>query len=54
MPAAFNLDSRLALNSLSALERVTVTADVLLSGHGEPWRDGVGRAVLAARAAGPS
>lgn len=52
MPASFNLDSRQALDSLSALEQAY--ADVLLPGHGEPWREGVAQAVRAARAAGPS
>ncbi|HWO71663.1 MAG TPA: MBL fold metallo-hydrolase [Actinomycetota bacterium] len=52
MPAALNRDSREALASLSRLE--AVAADLLLPGHGEPWREGLAEAVERARRAGIS
>lgn len=52
MPSALNKDSDQALASLAAFE--PVPADVVLPGHGEPWRDGSAAAVKAARAAGRS
>jgi glyoxylase-like metal-dependent hydrolase (beta-lactamase superfamily II) len=52
MPSAFNRDTPRALLSLGALDRMT--ADVLLPGHGEPWTEGVARAVQLAREAGRS
>lgn len=52
MPGAFNRDSARALASLDRL--AGIEADVVLPGHGEPWRDGVAEAVRLARAAGPS
>jgi glyoxylase-like metal-dependent hydrolase (beta-lactamase superfamily II) len=48
MPKHTNVDYAQCFQSLSALENVE--ADVLLVGHGEPWRDGVAAAVAAARA----
>lgn len=52
MPSGFNHDTPQALASLAALSGVS--ADVVLPGHGEPWRDGVAAALDAARAAGTS
>jgi glyoxylase-like metal-dependent hydrolase (beta-lactamase superfamily II) len=52
MPSAFNVDNAQALESLGALEGVEV--QVVLPGHGEPWRDSPAAAVSAARAAGRS
>ena len=52
MPSGLNQNSKQALESLALLE--TTGASVLLPGHGEPWRQGVGAAVSAARAAGMS
>jgi hypothetical protein len=51
-PAGFNVSSEQALDSLSRIEGVE--ADVVLSGHGDPWTGGVAAAVEAARSAGPS
>lgn len=48
MPRAMNESNAGALESLDALE--PIQADVLLPGHGEPWRDGVEAAVRQARA----
>ena len=48
MPRAMNESNAQALRSLDALE--PVEAEVMLFGHGEPWRDGVGTAVRQARA----
>jgi glyoxylase-like metal-dependent hydrolase (beta-lactamase superfamily II) len=50
--AAATKDVAQALASLDRLE--DVEANVLLPGHGEPWRSGVAEAVRLARAAGPS
>jgi glyoxylase-like metal-dependent hydrolase (beta-lactamase superfamily II) len=52
MPSAFNVSTDECFSSLSALEGLS--ADVLLPGHGDPWREGVGGAVERARAAGRS
>lgn len=52
MPRALNRDSRQALQSLARLEDLPV--DMILPGHGEPWTQGVLRAVRFARDAGPS
>jgi glyoxylase-like metal-dependent hydrolase (beta-lactamase superfamily II) len=49
MPRAMNESNAQALNSLDQLE--PADAEVMLFGHGEPWRDGVGDAVRQARAA---
>jgi glyoxylase-like metal-dependent hydrolase (beta-lactamase superfamily II) len=48
MPRSFNVSNANALSSLDAIE--PLEADVLLPGHGEPWRDGVAAAVTEARA----
>jgi glyoxylase-like metal-dependent hydrolase (beta-lactamase superfamily II) len=47
---AATADSERAFASLEALS--ATGADIVLSGHGEPWRDGVVRAVAEARRAG--
>jgi glyoxylase-like metal-dependent hydrolase (beta-lactamase superfamily II) len=52
MPRAFNISSQESLASLDRIEGLA--ADVVLPGHGEPWRDGVATAVQRARDAGPS
>jgi glyoxylase-like metal-dependent hydrolase (beta-lactamase superfamily II) len=52
MPRSFNLSSATCLDSLAKLQ--DLEADVVLPGHGEPWRDGVAAAVERARAAGAS
>jgi glyoxylase-like metal-dependent hydrolase (beta-lactamase superfamily II) len=52
MPAALNEDTPEAMRSLDALRGVT--ADVILPGHGDPYRDGVPAAISAAKAAGRS
>lgn len=49
-PRAFNASSAQALESLRALEGVD--AKVVLFGHGDPWTQGVDKAVSAARATG--
>ncbi len=51
-PGSFNQDSPLSLSSLGRL--IGTGAEVVLPGHGEPWRDGVDEAVAAARREGPS
>ena len=51
-PSAFNVSSDQALQSLDRLEGIE--ADVLLSGHGEPWTGGARAAVEQARANGTS
>src|SRR5207302_321639 len=48
-PAFLNESSALALESLSRLEGLR--GDILLPGHGEPWRGGISAAVEIARAA---
>ncbi|HYI99317.1 MAG TPA: MBL fold metallo-hydrolase [Thermoleophilaceae bacterium] len=41
--------------ALASLDRIAaVEADVILTGHGEPWRGGTGEAIRLARAAGTS
>jgi glyoxylase-like metal-dependent hydrolase (beta-lactamase superfamily II) len=47
MPRYTNIDSEQALASLDALE--AVEADLVLFGHGQPWRHGVRAAVASAR-----
>jgi glyoxylase-like metal-dependent hydrolase (beta-lactamase superfamily II) len=49
MPKPFNVSTAQCLESLAALENLK--ADVVLPGHGQPWRDGVAAAVEHARAA---
>jgi len=50
MPRSFNLSTATCLDSLASMQ--DIPADVLLPGHGEPWREGVTTAVEEARAAG--
>jgi len=52
LPSAFNVSSDRAMKSLDALE--ATGAEVVLPGHGEPWTDGAGSAVAAARDRGPT
>jgi hypothetical protein len=52
MPAGLNRDSSLALRSLDAL--AGLAADVLLTGHGEPWAGDLREAVGLAKVAGRS
>jgi glyoxylase-like metal-dependent hydrolase (beta-lactamase superfamily II) len=52
MPRAFNVSTQQALDSLRRIE--DVDADVLLPGHGEPWREGTAAAVEHARSVGPT
>ena len=52
MPSGLNQDTPQALASLDAL--LGIDADLLLPGHGDPWRQGTAEAVGRARAAGPS
>lgn len=47
MPSYFNVDTKTAVRSLEAIE--TTGAEVLLPGHGAPWRDGAAAAVASAR-----
>lgn len=49
---AATVDSARALSSLDALAETG--ARIVLTGHGDPWRDGAEAAVARARAAGPS
>jgi glyoxylase-like metal-dependent hydrolase (beta-lactamase superfamily II) len=49
LPRPFNVSTAQCLESLDAIEGVQ--ADVLLPGHGEPWRHGVSAAVERARTA---
>ncbi|MGE5617386.1 MAG: MBL fold metallo-hydrolase, partial [Candidatus Woesearchaeota archaeon] len=49
LPHAMNESNEQARKSLDQLE--PLEADVVLFGHGEPWRDGVGDAVKQARVA---
>lgn len=51
-PSVFNRDSQQAMGSLGNM--AGAKADVLLTGHGEPWTGGVEEAIRLARAAGPS
>lgn len=50
LPGAFNERDAQAMESLARLE--TLHADVILPGHGEPWRGEVPDAIRLARAAG--
>jgi glyoxylase-like metal-dependent hydrolase (beta-lactamase superfamily II) len=52
MPSGLNEDTPLALASLDALPGIE--ADLLLPGHGEPWKGDVAEAVRQAKAAGRS
>jgi glyoxylase-like metal-dependent hydrolase (beta-lactamase superfamily II) len=52
MPSAMNVSNAQALESLARIERLE--ADVLLVGHGEPWRESPAAAVARAREAGRS
>jgi glyoxylase-like metal-dependent hydrolase (beta-lactamase superfamily II) len=52
MPAAFNVSSAQCLESLGRIEGLS--AGALLTGHGEPWRDGPAAAAAEARQVGPS
>jgi glyoxylase-like metal-dependent hydrolase (beta-lactamase superfamily II) len=47
MPKAFNVDTQECFRSLSAIE--TVAAQVVLPGHGEPFREGAAAAATRAR-----
>lgn len=49
MPKFTNVDTKQCLESLHAIE--DVKADVLLPGHGDPWRHGISAAVERARTA---
>ncbi|MGH2991414.1 MAG: MBL fold metallo-hydrolase [Solirubrobacterales bacterium] len=49
MPSAFNVSTDTAFESLDAIE--SVEAETILTGHGEPWRDGARKAVAEAREA---
>jgi glyoxylase-like metal-dependent hydrolase (beta-lactamase superfamily II) len=51
-PSALNVSNAQALESLSLIEGLD--AQVVLPGHGEPYRDSPAAAVAAARAAGHS
>jgi glyoxylase-like metal-dependent hydrolase (beta-lactamase superfamily II) len=50
MPRPLNLSSGTILDSLTRIEQLD--ADVVLFGHGEPWRDGAADAVRRARETG--
>jgi len=52
MPASFNVSSAQTLDSLAKIEGLA--AEVMLSGHGEPWTGGAAEAAELARKAGPS
>jgi glyoxylase-like metal-dependent hydrolase (beta-lactamase superfamily II) len=52
MPAAFNVSSAQALESLGRIEQLS--AEVVLPGHGEPWTGGPAEAAARAREVGPS
>lgn len=52
MPRALNQSSQTALASLARLE--SLPADLVLSGHGEPWAEGIASAVKQAKERGPS
>jgi glyoxylase-like metal-dependent hydrolase (beta-lactamase superfamily II) len=51
-PDGLNHDSAQALRSLEAL--ATLTVDLVLPGHGDPWTEGIADAVRLAKAAGRS
>lgn len=48
MPRYLNVDTRSCLESLAAIEHLD--AELLLPGHGDPWREGPAAAVARARA----
>jgi glyoxylase-like metal-dependent hydrolase (beta-lactamase superfamily II) len=50
-PSFFNVSNESCFVSLEALE--PIQADVVLPGHGDPWRDGPAAAVASARELGP-
>jgi glyoxylase-like metal-dependent hydrolase (beta-lactamase superfamily II) len=50
MPSFTNVDTVQAFGSLEAIEAADADADIVLFGHGEPWRDGARAAVASARA----
>ena len=50
MPRYTNIDTGQALASLDRIEALDGDVDVLLFGHGEPWRHGAAAAVRSARA----
>lgn len=52
MPSGLNRDSQQAMRSLDNIS--SITADVLLAGHGDPWTGGVPEAIRLARSAGAS
>jgi glyoxylase-like metal-dependent hydrolase (beta-lactamase superfamily II) len=52
MPSAFNVSTVDCFESLVAIE--SLAAEVVLPGHGEPWREGPAAAVASAREAGRS
>ena len=52
MPSGLNADTDQALRSVAVFE--SLTARILLPGHGEPWTDGAAEAARLARAAGRS
>ena len=47
MPSVLNMNSAMAVQSLEHLE--VARADLLLPGHGDPWKLGVQEAVASAR-----
>jgi glyoxylase-like metal-dependent hydrolase (beta-lactamase superfamily II) len=49
MPSIANIDTAEAVRSLDHL--TLARAEVLLPGHGDPWKQGVAAAVSAARSA---
>ena len=49
MPSYTNIDSAQARASLDAIEALDRDVDVVLFGHGEPWRGGAAAAVRSAR-----
>jgi glyoxylase-like metal-dependent hydrolase (beta-lactamase superfamily II) len=51
-PSAFNVDTDRAFDSLAAIE--PIEAETLVSGHGDPWREGTAAAVAVARTTGRS
>jgi hypothetical protein len=52
MPKALNVSTDQCFDSLDAIEQVP--AQVLLPGHGDPWRQGSAAAVESARRLGRS
>jgi glyoxylase-like metal-dependent hydrolase (beta-lactamase superfamily II) len=52
LPAAFNVSSAQVLESLTRIE--TISANVTLPGHGEPWTNAPAEAARRARETGPS